>query len=113
VLALVSGHPVLLAGFPEEAQREAYGAAGEFRGPGVAMAGGSLPVEGGYRIQGTWDYSSGCDVGTHFLGMTLLNSADSPVPTGLGWVLFDRDQCRVVDNWNVIGMQGTGSSRGG
>ena len=112
VLALVSGHPVLLAGFPEQAQREAYGAAGEFRGPGVAMAGGSaLPVEGGYRIQGTWDYSSGCDVGTHFLGMTLLNSADSPVPTGFGWVLFDRDQFKVIDNWNVIGMQGTGSRR--
>jgi 3-hydroxy-9,10-secoandrosta-1,3,5(10)-triene-9,17-dione monooxygenase len=112
VLALVSGHPVLLAGFPEQAQREAYGAAGELRAPGVAMAGGSaLPAEGGYRVKGTWDYSSGCDVGTHFLGMTLLNSADSPVPAGLGWVLFDRDQFKVIDNWNVIGMQGTGSRR--
>jgi 3-hydroxy-9,10-secoandrosta-1,3,5(10)-triene-9,17-dione monooxygenase len=112
VLALVSGHPVLLAGFPEQAQREAYGAAGELRAPGVAMAGGSAsPAEGGYRVKGTWDYSSGCDVGTHFLGMALLNSADSPVPTGLGWVLFDRHQFNVIDNWNVIGMQGTGSRR--
>jgi 3-hydroxy-9,10-secoandrosta-1,3,5(10)-triene-9,17-dione monooxygenase len=112
VLAIVSGHPVLLAGFPEQAQREAYGAAGELRAPGVAMAGGSaLPAEGGYRVKGTWDYSSGCDVGTHFLGMTLLNGADSPVPAGLGWVLFDRDQFEVIDNWNVIGMQGTGSRR--
>jgi 3-hydroxy-9,10-secoandrosta-1,3,5(10)-triene-9,17-dione monooxygenase len=112
VLALVSGHPVLLAGFPEQGQREAYGTDGDFRGPGVAMAGGSaMPVEGGYRVKGTWDYSSGCDVGTHFLGMALLNSADSPVPAGLGWVLFDRNQFTVVDNWNVFAMQGTGSRR--
>jgi 3-hydroxy-9,10-secoandrosta-1,3,5(10)-triene-9,17-dione monooxygenase len=76
------------------------------------MAGGSaLPAEGGYQVKGTWDYSSGCDIGTHFLGMTLLNSADSPVPTGIAWVLFDRDQFKVIDNWNVIGMQGTGSRR--
>src|SRR6516164_6864190 len=60
VLALISGHPVLMAGFPEEGQREAYGATGEFRGPGVAMAGGkAVPTDGGYRVQGTWDYSSG------------------------------------------------------
>lgn len=112
VLALVSGHPVLLAGFPEKAQREAYGTAGEFRGPGVAMAGGSAaPVEGGYQVKGTWDYSSGCDIGTHYLGMAVLHSADSSVPPSLGWVLFDRDQFKVVDNWNVIGMQGTGSRR--
>jgi 3-hydroxy-9,10-secoandrosta-1,3,5(10)-triene-9,17-dione monooxygenase len=70
-----------------------------------------LPVEGGYRIKGSWDYSSGCDVGTHFPGMTLLNSADSAVPAGVGWVLFDRDALEVIDNWNVIGMQGTGSRR--
>ncbi|MBV9503702.1 MAG: oxidoreductase [Acidobacteriia bacterium] len=112
VLALISGHPVLLAGFPEQAQREAYGETGEFRAPGVALPGGSAtPVEGGYRVKGAWDYSSGCDVGTHFLGMTLLNREDSPVPAGLAWVLLDRHQFNIVDNWNVIGMQGTGSRR--
>lgn len=112
VLALISGHPVLLAGFPEQAQREAYGTDGEFRGPGVAMAGGSaVAVEGGYRVKGTWDYSSGCDAGTHFLGMALLHKTDSSVPIGLGWVLFNRDQFTITDNWNVIGMQGTGSRR--
>lgn len=69
------------------------------------MAGGSgTAVEGGYRVKGTWDYSSGCDVGTHFLGMAILGG-------GLAWVLFDRDQFSIIDNWNVIGMQGTGSRR--
>ena len=112
VLALISGHPVLVAGFPEAAQREAYGATGDFRGPGVAMAGGTaVPVDGGYKVRGTWDYSSGCDVGTHFLGMSVVTSPESPAPVGLAWVLFERAQLRIIDNWNVVGMQGTGSRR--
>jgi 3-hydroxy-9,10-secoandrosta-1,3,5(10)-triene-9,17-dione monooxygenase len=112
VLALISGHPVLLAALPEAGQREAYGSAGEFRGPGVAMATGSaVPADGGFKVKGTWDYSSGCDVGTHFLGMTLVTSPESPAPLGTAWVLFDRDQYRIIDNWDVIGMQGTGSRR--
>jgi 3-hydroxy-9,10-secoandrosta-1,3,5(10)-triene-9,17-dione monooxygenase len=76
------------------------------------MAGGkAVPTDGGYRVQGTWDYSSGCDVGTHFLGISLILSPESPVPLGTAWVLFERDQFRIIDNWNVTGMQGTGSRR--
>jgi 3-hydroxy-9,10-secoandrosta-1,3,5(10)-triene-9,17-dione monooxygenase len=44
VLALIAGHPNLLARWPLEGQREAYGTSGEFRGPGVAMATGTARV---------------------------------------------------------------------
>jgi 3-hydroxy-9,10-secoandrosta-1,3,5(10)-triene-9,17-dione monooxygenase len=112
VLALISGHPNLVARLPEGGQREAYGDTGEFQGPGVAMATGvAVPVAAGYRIQGTWDYASGCDVGTHFLGVAAIVSPDSPAPLGTLWVLFDRNQYEIVDNWSVFGMQGTGSRR--
>src|ERR1035438_4669863 len=37
--------------------------------------------------------------------------SDSPVPTGLGWVLFDLDQDQVIDNLNVPGVQGAGARR--
>ena len=112
VLALIAGHPNLMARFPLAGQREAYGIDGEFRGPGVAMATGTAtPVEGGYRVKGTWDYASGCDAGTHFMGMALIMSPESPVPQGTSWILFDRDECEIVDNWSVFGMRGTGSKR--
>jgi 3-hydroxy-9,10-secoandrosta-1,3,5(10)-triene-9,17-dione monooxygenase len=112
VLALIAGHPNLVARLPVKGQREAYGETGEFRGPGVAMATGTaIAVAGGYQVKGTWDYGSGCDAGTHFLGMALLISPDSPHPLGTLWVLFDRDQYEIVDNWSVFGMQGTGSRR--
>ncbi|MDI4655315.1 acyl-CoA dehydrogenase family protein [Xanthobacter autotrophicus] len=108
VLALVSGHPIMLADFPEEAQIEAYGDHGDYRCPSV---GSPLPVkreQGGFRVSGGWDYTSGCDVATHAMVSGL-------VPEGNGFVarlmLIDRKDFTIVDNWRMMGMQGTGSRR--
>ncbi len=112
VLALTSGHTVLAAQLSENAQREVFGPTGDFRAPGVGMPGGvGVPADGGYRIKGAWDYASGCDLATHFFGSTMLRDPETKAPLGNAWILFDRDQFKIVDNWNVIGMQGTGSRR--
>jgi len=112
VLALTAGHAALMALFPEAGQREAFGDKGEFRAPGVAMPGGTaVPVAGGYRVKGAWDYSSGCDLATHFLGASIVQDPESASPQGAVFALFDRDQYRIIDNWHVIGMQGTSSRR--
>jgi 3-hydroxy-9,10-secoandrosta-1,3,5(10)-triene-9,17-dione monooxygenase len=112
VLALTAGHAFLMASFPEAGQREAFGDTGEFRAPSVAMPGGlALPAAGGYRVRGAWDYTSGCDLATHFVGACIIQDPDARIPDGGAFVLFDRDQYRIVDNWQVIGMQGTSSRR--
>src|SRR5271170_7951627 len=110
VLALTSGHTVLAAQLSENAQREVFGATGDMRAPGVGMPGGAgVPSDGGYRVTGAWDYASGCDLATHFFGSTMVHDPETKAPLGNAWMLFDRDQFEIVDNWNVIGMQGTGS----
>jgi 3-hydroxy-9,10-secoandrosta-1,3,5(10)-triene-9,17-dione monooxygenase len=110
VLALTAGHAFLMASFPEKGQREAFGDRGEFRAPSVAMPGGmAVPVPGGYRVKGAWDYTSGCELATHFIGACLVQS--EAAQGGSVFVLFDRSQYRIVDNWHVIGMQGTSSRR--
>src|SRR3984957_14725607 len=112
VLALTSGHTVLAAQLSENVQREVFGRAGDFRAPGVGMPGGvGVPESGGYRVKGAWDYASGCDLATHFFGSTMVHDPETKAPLGNAWILFDRDQFKIVDNWNVIGMQGTGSRR--
>jgi len=112
VLALTAGHAFLMSQFPEAGQREAFGASGEFRAPAVALPGGTaIAVEGGYRINGAWDYASGCDLATHFIGATVLLDPLSKGPQGMMYVLFDRAQYTIIDNWRVMGMQGTGSRR--
>src|ERR1700733_14044121 len=113
VLALTSGHTVLAAQLSEAAQRQVFGVTGDFRAPGVGMPTGvGVPADGGYRVKGGWDYASGCDLATHFFGSPMVHDPETKAPLGNAWILFDRDQFKIVDNWNVIGMQGTGS-RGG
>src|ERR1700691_312892 len=61
--------------------------------------------------ESAWDYASGCDLATHFFGSTMVRDPTTNASLGNAWILFDRDQFQVIDNWNVIGMQGTGSRR--
>jgi 3-hydroxy-9,10-secoandrosta-1,3,5(10)-triene-9,17-dione monooxygenase len=112
VLALTSGHTVLAAQLTESTQRELFGPSGDFRAPGVGMPGGvGVPTDGGLRVKGAWDYASGCDLATHFFGSTMVRDPKTQASLGNAWICFDRDQFRIVDNWDVIGMQGTGSRR--
>ena len=112
VLALTAGHAFLMSSFPEAGQREGFGDRGEFRAPSVALPGGlAVPVEGGFRVKGTWDYTSGCELATHFIGACLMQGEAQTAPGWAAFVLFDRAHYRIVDNWHVIGMQGTSSRR--
>jgi 3-hydroxy-9,10-secoandrosta-1,3,5(10)-triene-9,17-dione monooxygenase len=101
-----------MVSFPEKGQREAFGDRGEFRAPSVAMPGGTaIPVPGGYRVKGAWDYTSGCELATHFIGACLVQGRAQAAQGEAAFVLFDCSQYRIVNNWHVIGMQGTSSRR--
>lgn len=109
VLALVSGQPVVLSKFSEQAQIEAYGTTGEFRAAGsFAPPGRATPVKGGYRVSATWQNGSGCDISTHFMPLVMIEEDGELVPAQ---ILVDRKDFEIVDDWNVIGMRGTGSKR--
>lgn len=111
VLSLVVGHVHQLASFPIEAQCEAYGATGDFRAPEVAAPQGrGVAVPGGYRVSGAWDYASGCAHATHILLVFEVDEAQSDAQA-LRMGLFDRSDYAIVRNWDVLGMQGTGSDQ--
>ncbi|HXE16001.1 MAG TPA: acyl-CoA dehydrogenase family protein [Stellaceae bacterium] len=112
VLALTAGHTHMLAGFPAEGQIEVYGADGEFRAPGVPPPSAHcVPAPGGVRVTGGWDYVSGCDVATHFIGGVALRDPATGAPDGSALVVIDRADYSIRDNWHMVGMQGTGSKR--
>ena len=112
VLALTGGHAIMFSAFfPEQAQIEIYGDSGEFRAPSSTRANvPGQPVEGGYMVSGAWDYASGIDVSTHFIGGINVPNADGS-GTEPRMMILDRADYSIVDNWHVIGMQGTGSRR--
>ena len=112
VLALTAGHPMLLASFPEQAQVEAYGADGEFRCPAsFSPPGEARPVDGGYLISGGWVSASGIDIGTHFIGMAMVPPEKEGDPPSAIQMMLDKGQFEIVDDWKVMGMQGTGSKQ--
>ncbi len=109
VLSLTAGHPFILAYFSEEGQRDVYGATGEFRCPaGFNPPGVAVPVEGGYLVTGSWVSASGIDLSTHFATMAVVQSP-SPHPIPAILIMLDRKQYSTLDDWRVMGMQGTGS----
>jgi alkylation response protein AidB-like acyl-CoA dehydrogenase len=97
-----------LAALPEHTLRQVYA-----NGPDVVFAGGLFPLqpalwtEGGYRVSGRWKFASGC-TGASLIGVGIVAADDST--GGLPRVaVMKRAQVRIVPDWNVIGLQGTGS----
>ncbi|HTI71674.1 MAG TPA: oxidoreductase [Candidatus Limnocylindria bacterium] len=112
VLSQIASGPVALGRFPAPTQWEAYGRHGDFRAAMVIRPGGfTIPTPEGYGVQAAWDYCSGCDVATHVLGNVLVRDTITKKPTGIACVLVDREQYEIVRNWDMMGMQGTGSHR--
>ncbi|MEV8067776.1 acyl-CoA dehydrogenase family protein [Streptomyces sp. NPDC085995] len=98
---------IYLAALPLDTQAELYA-----DGPDIAFAGGLFPVQpaervdGGLRIAGRWKFASGSK-GADILGVGVKVEGDrSGRPRT---ALLRPDQVDIVDNWDVIGMRGTGS----
>ena len=63
----------------------------------------SIPVEGGYRLNGRWMFSSGCRHANWMAAIT----TDDDEETRLHMV--PSKQVKLIDVWDVQGLRGTGS----
>ncbi|MBZ3905932.1 acyl-CoA dehydrogenase family protein [Streptomyces griseiscabiei] len=98
---------VYLAALPLDTQAELYA-----DGPDVVFAGGLFPVRpakrvaGGYRVAGRWRFASGC-MAADVLGVGIKAGAER-AGRPLTAVLRP-DRVRIAENWDVVGLRGTGS----
>jgi alkylation response protein AidB-like acyl-CoA dehydrogenase len=92
-----------------------------FEGPYSGLAWGArhnnskaIRVEGGYRLTGAWSFASG---GRHTKWLGAHSAVQNPDgtphirhgrPDDRSFV-FLRSQARIVDDWQVLGLRGTGS----
>ena len=104
------GHAAIyMSALPVSTLEEIYA-----HGPDVIMAGGLYPqrpavaTEGGVRVDGQWSWASGCTAANLIaVGISVPGGADSG---GLPrMAVLPREKVSIVDNWNVNGLQGTGS----
>ena len=81
------------------------------QGPGAQ----AIRTDGGWRVSGTWSFASGSRHATWLGAMCPSLEADgTPMvrPDGKPWertFMFPREQARIDDVWQVMGLRGTGS----
>src|SRR6201993_4726400 len=105
-------------GLPEEGVHEIYGKRADTIIAGTAVPGGgqAVPVEGGYRVTGRWQFGTGCQEASWMLGSFQVLGADGqprlhPEGGSLYWRgVFARSEAEIVPgSWDVAGLRGTGS----
>jgi alkylation response protein AidB-like acyl-CoA dehydrogenase len=73
--------------------------AGQGTRPGTAV-----PRDGGFLLSGSWSFASGIKHGTHIHTLGVIEGTGEPrifvLPVG---------QATLIDNWDVLGLRGTGS----
>lgn len=102
-------HHWMLGLWPEAAQADVWGDDPQaLIASGVNTAAGkAVAVEGGYRVSGTWNFSSGVNVATwNMLGMTVVEGADEGEQY---LIVIPKSDYVIVDDWQVLGMRSTGS----
>lgn len=97
---------VYLAALPKSTQAILYQDS-----PDLVFAGGLFPiqpataVEGGWQVSGTWKFASGCK-GADMLGVGI---GAGPAGGKPRTAVMPASQVEIVDNWDVMGLCGTGS----
>jgi alkylation response protein AidB-like acyl-CoA dehydrogenase len=103
-------HQWLAAQFPVEVQAEIWGRDSDTIVSGsYAPSATAKPVPGGYRVSGLWGFASGCDhAGWHVAGV-IFPPAEGATKPSAGFVLLPRYDYTIEDNWQTVGLAGTGS----
>ena len=110
VASILGVHPWQLALFPDQAQVDVWSDdADTLISSSYAPTGRIDAVDGGYRVTGRWNFSSGCDHAQWvFLGGAVLDAGGKPVD--FGTFLLPRSDYVIDDVWDTVGLRGTGSN---
>jgi alkylation response protein AidB-like acyl-CoA dehydrogenase len=106
VVMVMGAHHWCLGSFPEGAQDEVFGEGRHGLVAGtLSWQGTATPADGGYRVDGRWQFASGVD----HAQWVMVGCAD-PQTRGPGvHVVIPRDEIEIDDTWHVLGLKGTGS----
>jgi|BarGraIncu00222A_1022003.scaffolds.fasta_scaffold00482_9 3-hydroxy-9,10-secoandrosta-1,3,5(10)-triene-9,17-dione monooxygenase len=114
-LCLGSGHALQVGSyFSAEAQAKIFGPDGHFISPlggtGTGPNCKAVPVEGGYRVSGSWRYCSGVPYSTHFMGLAHVPGVDGK-PDKTVTVIVPKGGYKMLDDWgSILGLRASGSN---
>jgi 3-hydroxy-9,10-secoandrosta-1,3,5(10)-triene-9,17-dione monooxygenase len=76
----------------------------------IFPAGRARKVEGGYRLRGSWPFSSGVASCEWNMLASVVSSEDEADGIEYRIFLVHKNDYRILDTWNAAGLQGTGSN---
>ena len=111
IYATAAQHQWQIGMYDDAAQAEVWSDTSEAISASSYSPGGmAVEVDGGYRITGKWLYCSGVlNADWMILGARISKDADSE-PHTQGYILVPKSDYSVEDNWDVVGLIGTGSN---
>lgn len=93
--------------FPEQAQEEVFARGSVKVSAGLTPTGTLTPVEGGFTLNGSWRWVTGCQSADWCNLAALVEGGDAPAPFS---ALVPRSQVSIVDDWDTSAAAGTGSA---
>ncbi|MFC7516760.1 flavin-dependent monooxygenase [Herbaspirillum sp. GCM10030257] len=110
VYGVVAVHNWQLALFDERAQEEVWGRDSSVLTSSTYMPVGKVKeVDGGFRFSGHWGFSSGSEHCEWVLLGGLVPPKNGETAPEYRTFLLPRKDYRIVRNWDVLGLKGTGS----
>lgn len=109
VLMVCVAHDYIVGRFPESCQQEIYqGDADNLIAGALSPQGTIERVKDGWRLNGRWQFGSGCDHSPWLiLGARVIN------PESDGYLIYQvmvpRADVELDDTWHTLGLRGTGS----
>jgi 3-hydroxy-9,10-secoandrosta-1,3,5(10)-triene-9,17-dione monooxygenase len=76
----------------------------------IFPAGRARKVEGGYRLSGSWPFSSGVDASEWNMLASVVSSDDEADGIEYRIFLLHKNDYRIIDTWHSSGLRGTGSN---
>ena len=110
VYGVLGVHPFQLALFDARAQRDVWDSNDATLVCSSYQPVGAVEVvDGGFRLSGRWGFSSGCDHCEWVLLGAVIPPAEPGGAPDMRTFLLPRCDYRIVHDWNVFGLQATGS----
>lgn len=108
VLTVYGDHTQALGMFPRRAQDEVWQDPRALISASFGAMGKARRVKGGAVLSGKWSFASGIDHATWLMAGSTLSEGDGNAvkPT---FFLLPKSDVTVIDDWQVIGLAGTGS----
>ena len=108
VYVVLTSHDHLVGLYPESVHEAVW----TLKHPACASSyiptGTAVRVDGGFRVSGKWSFCSGIDH-SDWLIVGAVTSASAASPPGLHILLLPKSDVDVIDDWEVLGLCGTGS----